>query len=220
MLPFIRKMVKAMQHKDFVYLFIGYIIMVGVLPSLEYCLSNGTVTIHSDFQPVLFMSQSVFFGLMGYYFEYIFEPKIFKAKIGFIGVGLSLIVLVATCAMTHFKFIANGAEGLENCEIFFNNFIAVPTITMYYLMKQFAKKIVNPKLQFAITLMGSAVFWVYLIEKILRALTGFVYTLIYPIVGEFVAALIWSLAVWIVGLIIVIIIKHIPVIKKVVNKFI
>ncbi|MBR6559129.1 MAG: acyltransferase family protein [Clostridia bacterium] len=220
MLPFLRKTVKSMQHKDFLYLFIGYIIMVGVLPSLEYCLSNGNVTIHGDFRPVLFMSQSVFFGLMGYYLEYVFDPERIKIKIGLTGIVLSLIVISVTCVMTHFKAVVNGAEGAENLELFFNNFIAVPTVTVYYLVKCFARRIVNLRIQSGVVLMGSAVFGVYLIEKFIRAFTSVVYTLCLPVVGSFIASLIWCLVVWSIGLIVVMTVKHIPVIKKLVNKFI
>lgn len=219
-LPFLRKMVKSMQNKDFIYLFVGYIIMVGILPTLEYCFFDGNIRVHEQFQPVLFMSQSVFFGLMGYYFEYVFEPKTSKVKIGIIGVCASLTVILVTCIITHFKLIVNCAGTVENSELFFNNFIAIPTVTMYYLIKQFAKRITNTKLQFVITLMGSAVFGVYLIEKFIRSFTYGIYAFSFPIVGSFMAALLWSAAVWVIGLVIVIIVKNIPIIKKVVNKFI
>ena len=220
MLPFLRKMVKTMQHKDFIYLFIGYIIMVGVLPSLESYFLNGNTTIHEDFQPILFMSQSVFYALMGHYFEHFFNSEKVKTRIGSIGVCLSLVVLLITCIMTHFLVVTNGIKNDGNSEVFFNYFIAVPTVTTYYYVKRFARRIINPKMQSIITIMGSAVFGVYLIEKIIRALTRNIHTMLSPIVGMFIATLIWSLIVWVIGLIIVIIIKNTPVIKKVVNKFI
>lgn len=220
MLPFLRKMVKTMQHKDYIYLFVGYTIMIGILPSLENYFLNGNVTIHENFHPVLFMSQSIFFGLMGHYLEHVFEPEKVKVKFGFISVCLSLMVIFVTCFMTHFKLMANGIENVGSSEMFFNYFIAVPTVTTYYYIKRLAQRIINPKMQSIIAIMGSAVFGVYLIEKFIRAFTRIIHTLLSPIVGYFIAALIWSLVVLGIGLIIVILIKHTPVIKKLVNKFI
>lgn len=166
------------------------------------------------------MCQSLFFALMGHYFEHVYEPEKVKVKIGCIGVCLSLIVLLITCVMTHFTVVANGIEDAGNSEIFFNYFIAIPTVTTYYYVKRFARRIINSKMQSIIAIMGGAVFGVYLIEKFIRAFTSSIYALLSQIMGSFIAALIWSLIVWIIGLIIVIIIKNSPAIKKVVNKFI
>lgn len=67
---------------------------------------------------------------------------------------------------------------------------------------------------------GSAVFGVYLIEKIVRILTGWVYTAVVSFVGSFVASLLWCFATCCFAFLIIISLKRIPGLKDLVNKFI
>lgn len=219
-LPFLRSMVKNMQQKDFVYLAIGYLVFVGVLPCLEYLLWNGTVTLHESFAPVLFMTQNVFFALMGYYFEYVFDGGDHERRNIGLGILFSVIAILLTCFMTYHQAWTEGVGTTQQMERFFNCFICVPAMTTYFLVKRQGEKIQGQRIRQLLSVLGSSVFGVYLIEKLIRVISGRLHTLLLPFVGSFIASLIWCLAVLCLGLLIVVPLKRIPGIKRVVNKFI
>lgn len=220
MLPFLRSMVKQMKHNDFVYLFVGYLVFTGILPCLEYCLWGNAVTLNEDFSSVFFVTQNVFFALMGYYLEHVFDKKNFNKKTVIISVICSILSILATCLITHYQIIREGICNTDKLEAFFPCFICIPAMTVYMLMKSTSSKIKGKKGQRIFSILGSAVFGVYLIEKICRIVTGSVYTLLLPIVGSFVSSLIWCLATCCTAFLLIIFLKHIPIVKNIVNKFI
>lgn len=220
MMPFLRSMVKNMQQKDFVYLICCYIVLTGILPCLEYLFWRGDVTMHESFTPVLLMSQSIFYALIGYYIEHILDSQNYNKRNICIGIAISIGAIILTCGMVYYRASATDGSSVLELENYFNCFICVPTITIYYLIKYIGVKC---KLQGSgkwISIFGSAVFGVYLIEKFTRALTNGVYNVLAPYIGSFSASLIWCFSALCLAFVVVIPMKHIPFMKKIVNKFI
>ncbi|MBQ2881076.1 MAG: acyltransferase [Clostridia bacterium] len=219
-LPFLRSMVKNMKKGDFLYLICGYLVFVGIFPCVEYLVFQKIGVLHESLSPVLFMTQNVFYALMGYYFEHIFEEADHYKRNLVIGIVLSIISVLITCFITYYQVWIEGISDTQQMERFFNCFIFIPTITVYCIIKNVGTKIKNVGICKWISVLGSAVFGVYLIEKFIRALSGIVYQLLAPFLGSFIASLVWCLAVLCLGLIFVVFLKHIPFIKKIVNRFI
>lgn len=219
MLPFLRSMVKNMKQQEFIYLIVGHIVFVGILPCLEFLVTNQTNLLHESFSPILFIEQNIFFALVGYYLEYIFDvEKHYKRSIT-IGVILSLIAILLTCFITYYQ------AKTETCtphrlEYFFSCFICVPSITGYIIAKYIGSKINENKIARSISVLGSSVFGVYLIEKIVRTAVYGIYKICVPFIGSLASSLLWCVAVFFVSMIIVVALKNIPGIKKVVNIFI
>lgn len=220
MMPFLRSMVKAMAEKDFLYLIAGYLVVFGVIPCLELCLWKGNVSIHQSFTPVLFLTPNVFYALVGYYLEHIMDYQKNRKRILGIGVCFSVIALLVTCMVTHYQKMVVGECTVEQWERFFNCFICIPAMTLYYAAKCASEKLQGVRQQKVLPVLGGAVFGVYLIEKLLRVLMEFVYVHTAPLVGSFLASLTWTLAVFCLGLFIVVLMKHTPGLKKIVNIFI
>ena len=93
-------------------------------------------------------------------------------------------------------------------------------IMVYFLIKYISYKKGFQKHQKIISILGASVFGVYLIEKIIRLLTRPVYAVLAPFLGSFIASLIWCFATCCLAFLIIVPLKNIPIIKKVVNKFI
>ena len=220
MMPFLRSMVKGMQEKDFRYLFAGYILVFGVMPCLEFCLLRGNVTFHESFNPVLFLTPNIFYALAGYYLEHVMDHQKNRKRKIVMGIALSVAALAITCFMTHYQTVVLDDWGTEELERFFNCFICIPAMTLYMIMKYAGEKIRSARMEKLLPVLGGTVFGIYLTEKFARALTDFVYVRMAPIVGSFAAALIWVFAAFASSFVIVALVKHTPVIKKVVNKFI
>jgi hypothetical protein len=108
----------------------------------------------------------------------------------------------------------------EQVERFFNCFICIPAMLLYMIMKRMCSKLRDERVKKILPALGDAVFGIYLIEKFARAITDSVYVLLAPVVGAFAAALIWVFVSWSVSLIIILLLKNMPVVKNVVNRFI
>lgn len=220
MLPFLRSMVKNMQQKDFLYLICGYFVFVGVLPCAEYLLFHEVGVLHGSLSPMLFVTQNMFFALVGYYLEHVFNTNTHNRKALIFSITFSIVAILITCFMTYYQASLEGINDVEIMERFFNSFICVPTIMIYFLIKYLGTKINNETIGKTLSVLGSAVFGVYLIEKIMRAALDIVYQATLPLLGSFVASLVWCSAVLVSCLIIVIALKHTPWVKKIVNRFI
>ena len=208
-----------MEKKDFIYLLAGHLVLVGVIPCLEFCLSGGTVTLNESFSSVIFVTQNVFFAIMGYYLEHVFDKKIDKKIIGGLLVG-SAVAIAVTCAMTHYQTIRIAIDSPEQSERFFECFIAVPAITVFLLVKHVSLKINGSTVQKVLSILGSSVFGVYLIEKLARAVTEGVYGVLSPLLGSFVAAIAWCVTTCCLSFAVILGLKHIPFVKTLVNAFI
>lgn len=220
LLPFLRSMVKGLKQRDYIYLIVGHIIFIGVIPCLEYCLWEGNVTLNESFSSVLFVSQNVFFALVGYYLEHVLDEKHYNRKTVIVSVVLSVASIMITCLMTYYQANKVALCTTEQNEAFFNSFICIPAMTVYFLVKKVSPKFHGLRVQRVMSALGAAVFGVYLIEKIIRALTSGAYKLLSPILGSFIAALVWCFVTCCVGFAIILSLKRIPVIKKLVNRFI
>jgi surface polysaccharide O-acyltransferase-like enzyme len=220
LLPFLRSMVKGMKPRDYVYLFIGYIVFVGVLPCLEYCLWGDNVTLNPSFSATLFVTQNVFFALIGYYIEHVMDEKYYTGRTALLWVALSLAAVVVTCFMTYYQAQRTEILTTDQQERFFNAFICIPAMTVYFISKLYCSRHSMPKGHKALSVIGSSVFGVYLIEKIIRALTTSVYGLLLPYLGSFMTSTIWCLVTGCVAFLIIVLLKNIPILKRIVNMFI
>ncbi len=80
MLPLLRKLVKSMESKDYLYLAIMHFMFYGVVPIVDYLIFSGNNQINSYFKPALFTSNNLVFFIMGYFFENQIDPKLYKNK--------------------------------------------------------------------------------------------------------------------------------------------
>ena len=220
LLPFLRSMVKNMKQKDFVYLFVGHILLVGVLPCLEFCLWEGNVTLNESFSSVIFVSQNVFYSLMGYYLEHVLTEHHNAKKTMAFSIVFSIVAISVMCLMTHYQRTKIDVCSTAQQESFFDTFICIPAMTVFLAAKLLSSKSNRKRTQTVLSVLGASVFGVYLVEKIVRALVDFVYTWLSPIIGSFVASLAWCLATCCIGFMIIIPLKYIPFLKNIVNKFI
>ena len=219
-LPFLRSLVKNIKQNDFVYLLVGHIVLVGLLPCCEYLLWEGGVTLNQSFSSVVFTTQNIFYALMGYYLERVLDEKHYSAKNILISISASLVSIIVTCLMTYYQATKIGLGEPVKQEAFFNSFICIPAITVYFLVKILSSKNKNKALQKVMAIFGASVFGVYLIEKFGRALTDPVYEFLSPLIGSFLASLVWCLATCLLSFAIIIPLKQIPIVKRFVNKFI
>lgn len=215
MLPILRKMVRLMETRDYLYLAAGYVCMVGILPISQYYLSKGTVSLNGSFSAVLFTTPNIFFAIMGYFLEKILKNKYFNRKNAFILVSVSVLCIILSCMMTQYKADLTGELSEYTSQTFYSSLIAVPAFTIYYCCKMLFMKVkIDTRILKCIQFVGSTTFGVYLLERVLRVRLMFVFNRLEPVIHTMPACLLYILTCQIIGTVIVAILKKIPIIRK------
>lgn len=215
MLPLLRKMVSSMVSKDYRYLFCCYFLLVGVLPTIEYLFSQGSLSLSSDFSAPLLTTYNLFYFIMGYYFEKIMDDSQINKKVLLIGFALSVLAISISCYMIMYQARITGVLSETESHGFHGRLIAIPTFTVYISAKHFFQnhKISLP-LQKIITTVGSTAFGVYLLQGMLLPRTEFVYHYFSPVIKALPACFVWVTTACLIGTILTLVLKKIPIVKN------
>ena len=229
MLPFFRKLAKAMPKSYFQYLFLLVLCLRGVLPILEYLASTLPSVIGLPFNTELkiyslnsqvtsnVFSQAVLYFFGGYYFDSLLkEHEITKTgAVKWLGAGL--IALVLSCLMTYYKIALTGLSKEGEAQTFYNSLICIPTFAVFYSIRLFFQKHqVTASLKKVILSFGQCAFGIMLCEQALRNSLVFVYKALVPFIHSLPACVIWVLAVYFSGYVITLCLKRIPGLKSII----
>lgn len=216
MLPILRKMVANLEEKDYIYIFLCHILVLGILPVAQYVISKGTLTYSGNFSVRLFTSGSIFYSCMGYYIEKVMKEERFNRKNIIIGVIFSVLAIGISCYATDYKGKIDGVfeEGMLS-ETFHSSWIAVPAVTSFFCVKYFFNHIqMNPNVENLLITVGGTTFGIYLLEGILRDCTKFIFLILEAKMNSLFACGIWIFAALSLGVAVVSILKKIPGISK------
>lgn len=215
MLPLLRKLVQGMDEKDYRYLFICYFFLTGIIPVMEYFFGEGTIRMTKSFDAPLVTSYSVFYFVMGYYIEKVMDKEKFNWRNISIGAMLGVAVIGVSCYMTMYKAKLTGELNESVSQSFHSCLIAIPAINVYVSAKYvFMKVNIGPFLKKIIQILGSTAFGVYLLQEMLMPHLEFVAKYLDPRIRTFPACLVWLMVVYVVGVLITLVLKRIPIIKK------
>lgn len=215
MLPFLRRLARTMTDKEYFYLILLQIIIVGVIPIAQYFFSSGTVFLNKNFSASIITVSNIFYVLIGYYVENKLDKKYFKQKNVYIGFAISFFAIFISCLMTHYRVAITGECNETVSQAFHNSLIAIPTITIYFSSKYFFENVnLNPRIIKVIQLVGGTTFGIYLMEGMLRERTMFIFQYLKPIIHTLPACIIWIGFACFLGSIITAILKRVPIIRK------
>lgn len=219
MLPFIRAMVRSMKKNAYLYL-----IAVQIFLSLFFTVMDKFVFTdgrNSFFAIALILETNIFYPVVGYFIENVLEEEKFNKKNKWISLVLIILSVIITCVISAAYYKVRGCElTISIAESCFWTLISVPAMAIFFLFKGIVKIKPDQKLGQALCILGEAVFGVYLIEKVCRTIAAPVYVLLNPFLGNFLAAVVMALTAMVIGLIIICLLKNIPYVRNVVNKFI
>lgn len=217
LLPMLRSMAKHMSRKEYLYLFALSLIIHGLLPMAEYLVGQGRISVNANLTAAMFTQNMILF-LAGHYFGNVIDEKELSGKkvLLFLGSGLAAIMLSG--AMTLYKANVQGSVKEGESQTFYMSLILIPTGAVFYAARYFfgcrAERRRNVYVEKLILLLGSAAFGVMLMENIGRDSLLWIYQSLFPYCGRFFACILWVLAVWIVGTIVILLLKRVPGIKR------
>ncbi len=211
-LPLIRKLALNMTDKEFKYLFVVFLLVEGVLPIILYLINVDEMI---GFFSVPFLNRVIIYPLLGYYMEERVPKEKYNSKGMLKWIVLMLAVLVLITIMTIHRNIPIEQFTTYDSGLFTTGFTIILDIGVFYIVKLlFLNKNVPRGIEFVLVAMSSTVFGIYLIENIVRDSTVFIYDFLSAIIGKYLSAWTWCLAVLILSSIIIYVIKLIPGVKK------
>lgn len=215
MLPFFRNMVKNTTVKQYIYLIILNLILVGILPIVSFTLSNGKYYYTNTFSIVLATSMSIFFFLMGHFFENVVDDAFYKLK-NCIWLSVAALMVLIICSLLTRKRLDLGLGFADSTtQGFHYTLVAIPTFSIYVWVKFIFKHIKERKwFRVIVSHIGQCTFGVYLFERILRERTLYIFDWLNGFLPCIVACGLWIMVMLTIGTAIVSLIKLIPGIKK------
>lgn len=212
MLPLLRKMVRVMRAEDYRYLAILQLVIVGVLPILEYLLWGGQGMLQSDFSIVLVTTDCVFYSLMGYAMEHVLDKRRYTGRNALLLTAVGILAIVICCILTTDRMQLTGEK---TAEVFHNSLIALPACAVYFTAKFLCGKYRLPGIiRRAAAEIGSTVFGIMLLEDILRKELAGIFESLKPTLGIFPACVVWVAAVVASGAVLTWLLKRIPGVKR------
>ena len=216
-LPFLRAIVKEIKEIHYKYLIILYIIFTAVIPCVEYRLFQGSISINGDIKPTWLFTNIVFWPLLGYYLENIYDYNKCNNKVivtwifsGIVGIGIS-------CYMIYYMHGVMGKCKETNAQTFHMMFIVFPCIAIYMGLKKLFLNYHTKKFLRKISVsVGGCTFGIYLIHVLVKENFSFLWDVFREkwYMNDMIVALFFCLIVFFVSYMIIRILKKVPVVKK------
>ena len=199
MLPFLRKLARCMREQDYIWL-VGFFIVTQLLSVIDFFWFHGKNYHISDFR--FFTSQNyVVYSLFGFYIERVMKKERMNLETLTILIALSALSVGATYLLTEQRMTYFEAWTTNNSQDFFNTFIAIPSITVFYSAKYFYDRYPASARGAAVwSLLSTGTFGTYLFERFWRDNTEFIFHKISGKLGSFASSLIHILAACALGI--------------------
>lgn len=209
MMPFLQKVAKAMERKDFHILFLISFVIYGVLPIFAHYFPD--LKLCKYFEAPFFGSCICLLFLGDYFYRYFKKEN----KLLLVSIVAGICMLILNVVATYFEYIKSNGE---NYLFFENRYFPANVITsccIFYIVFSLKDCIQrNNKLQKVILFIGECTFGIYLLSDLIRVELSWTYKQMSVAMYPMFAMLIYEIIVFLVGFVVVILLKKIPWLKK------
>ena len=207
--PILRKLVKNMEKKDYIFLFVIYSIFSGILPIFSHY-TNLKIT---NYLIIPIIGRYIPYYVLGYY---MFEKDGIKtSKKGVIIASiLSIVCLVASVVLSYFNVQNTKTVVLDNVD-FIN--LSIPSFAVAYIIKCcFSKVEFSDKIKKIIIAISETTFGVYLIHTVFIGHLQFIYNFLMTYVGKNLGIILHNIVFFSILSLIIFILRKIPYINKII----
>lgn len=212
LLPFLRKMCQNMSNREFEYMIWLYLLM----QIFEVLQLYALIGLHFNENFAFFITEKIiFYPMLGYYVENRLKESAYSGKKLWMLTGISFLVICLCCLMTQRYCILFDRWDEVGCQKYFQMLIFIPSVTLYMVSKVcFMKYKVAGWVEHIIVIAGSCSFGIFLLERIYRAETQWIYEKLCTIIHPYAACILWIGCAWLFGCAVTVVLKKIPVIKR------
>lgn len=220
-LPFLRILAKNMQIKDFQYLFLLILGYKAAIPILEYVLWKGNGIFNTSIRTLWINTDIFIYPILGYYLEHKVDIKTAKKWIVPFWV-INIVTIGLTCLITYYKIKVTGECSENKSQTFFGCFSMINVTTIYLSVKYWVENIKMPeKFEKMICSLSETTFGIYLLHLLFLQqlpIIPKVWHVLEKILGpnSLISALIVCVTVMSMSYVTTLIMKKIPILKKLV----
>ena len=213
MLPFLRAMVKGMEMMTFYYLFALQIMLCVVVPAMFVLVTGFTPEGFRVLTYLPLCGNVLVYVIAGYYVEYKVSVEKMKKWHILCLISASGVFILLAGMMPEWARSRMGAEYVNQYIPGLSSYMLVPCITFYIVVKKLLASASEKKWVVNIArALGGAVFVVMLVENILRKEISVLFS---DYESAYLPSILVSCLVWISGLLLGLVCKQIPLLKKV-----
>ena len=182
-----------------------------MIPIFQYFMGEG-FSINGNLSGSIF-PQNVIYFMAGHYLENVIDRGALRGRRAAELILSGFLTILVSCFVTERAIDITG----QYSEMFYNNLIFIPTVAIFYffryLFENNTNKISNGMARLLIVLGGTS-FGIMLMEDVLRSKLQFIFGFLRPYCGDFLACVLWVLSTWGCGVIGILVIKRIPIFRK------
>lgn len=217
--PFLRILAKNMKKEHFYYLFLLGMIFKAAVPITEYLVWQGSEALNGSIRSIWTVSDIVIYPMLGYFLETQVEIKNIKKWLFPLWI-VNIVLILVTCILTCYQTSITGVCEESRSQTFFNCFTLWNITTIFISVKYlFEKREIFKWQEKCLLSLGGASFGIYLVHLLFLNLFPVVprmWPILDGIFGEnaMLSALIVCLAVMGMSYVAALILKKIPVFRK------
>lgn len=216
-LPLLRKFVKGMSDRDFVYMGALFFVFSSLLPMAQYLLWRGAYSLNSHFRPSWICSNILFYPCLGYFLRFRLKDYWNMKRLAVLW-GINIITILVTCYLIYLEINTTGAYA----ETYFDTFVAVNCVAVFATFQYLGQRVnFGEKAAKVIISLGSCTFGIYLLHclfvyqmpefaRILDVLRGQLH------LNNMVSAFLYCACIFLSGYLITLLLKRIPLLRKMV----
>ena len=207
-LPFLRKLARTMRERDYFWLFALYE-LTELIAVVDYFWFHGTKAHSWDF--FLFTSWNyVLFTLFGFYLDRVMKKERMNLETGTFLIAASALAIGAGYMLTQWKMGSAATWKAADSQTFFNTFVAIPSITVFYIAKCLSIRRPASGRKAAIwSLLSIGTFGTYLFERYWRDTTWVVFELAVRKLDRFSSSFVHILAATALGILATLLFKFV-----------
>lgn len=219
-LPFLRAMVKGLDTKYFYYLIGIALFFDGIRLIMEFVVWRGWYSINNNIKLTWLTANIVLYPCIGYFMEHRINIDNIKKKTLPLLWMANIVTIIISCYMTYYKGELQGVINEASSQGFLTIFVLVNCITLYMTTKYIFSKVTMPKILEKIVLsLGKSTFGIYLLHLLVKdKAINMIDIMTKAGCNHMIAVLVWCFMVMMVCWVITIVLRKIPVIKKLVGE--
>ncbi len=212
-LPFLRRMARAMDDREYLYLAILWLLLKGV-GLLPLWVLGEDLPMHRNFA-LFIMEYTVFFPLMGYYLEHRLGERFFTRRVVLLSALAAALSLAIMCLSTERWCALNDQWPADVGERYFGALNFVVALALFFQAKSlFRNRRVPAAAARVLTLFGSCSFGVYLLHQYFLDWTLPLFDRLESVLGTYPGCLAWVLCICLLGTGAAWLMKKVPGLKK------
>lgn len=218
-LPILQRLAQSLTDLEFLYLFLVYGVFFMLIPSVQYLIWTGKHSLYDNAYPAWISEKIFIFPLTGYFLQHR-AASFWNKKRLLILWGINICAILFSCYLTYRRAIVMGVCDEYNSQAFHSTFVLINSgtifVTCQYLDRhtQVLKKLKKP-----IYSIGGCTFGIYLLHLFFRDYTPLYTRMLDAAQNQLhlslmLSVLVYCVVVYLLGYVITLILKRIPVLEK------